>query len=357
MRNIIILTVLLSLVSLPIIFGQCNATPDDLGLITVKGGPNGQVTIRANSTLTYDVGLFGTLLVEVPVSTTDASISGASAVGLHFLQFFNSEDVGMPAGKKYAFFTSATAINPMVLFPMGTDVVIGTVTTVPASNLTTSSIVLTDLIPPVNNGGTYAYYKTAVQVCNMNNFNDNLIADASNSALPIELTNFTARKDKGTAILSWTTETEINNEGFEVEKSLDGKNFSKLGWVEGNGDSNSPITYGFVDDHLDTGINYYRLKSVDYDGLFYYSEIRSLVGEREELAYTISPNPSNGEVVNITGTGNKEFKIEIFSIGGKKVFSQFGLSTEMDFTMLENGLYMISISQGTNLKVINWVKN
>ncbi len=117
------------------------------------------------------------------------------------------------------------------------------------------------------------------------------------------------------------------------------------------------MTYGFVDEHLDTGINYYRLKSIDLDGRFDYSEIRSLVGERVEIDYSIFPNPSNGEVMNITGTDNKEFKIEVFSIGGKKVFSQSGLSTEMDFSHLENGLYMVSISQANNLKVINWIKN
>ena len=77
--------------------------------------------------------------------------------------------------------------------------------------------------------------------------------------------------------LTWETALEINNNGFEIEKSLDGFSFYTIGWVTGNGNSTVSHSYEFDDYKIELGETYYyRLKQVDYDGQFEYSNIVSV---------------------------------------------------------------------------------
>jgi hypothetical protein len=117
------------------------------------------------------------------------------------------------------------------------------------------------------------------------------------SILPVELISFSARMENGGALLSWKTAAEINNEGFWVEKSLDGRAFEPLDFVPGAGNSITPNTY----EYFDAGFRqqaYYRLMQVDYDGAFTYSPIVSLFDQRSTHpglpAFHAFPNPSSG---------------------------------------------------------------
>ncbi|HRN26363.1 MAG TPA: T9SS type A sorting domain-containing protein [Ignavibacteriaceae bacterium] len=97
--------------------------------------------------------------------------------------------------------------------------------------------------------------------------------------LPVELTSFSAKATAGKVNLNWTTATEINNSGFEVERSFDGSTFFTVGFVRGNGTTTEPKAYSFSDE-LDvngTETIYYRLKQVDYNGAFEYSDVVSVV--------------------------------------------------------------------------------
>ena len=357
MRNILILTAVLSVMSLNAIFGQCDATPDDLGLVNVKGGPNGKITLNANTALTYDVGLFGTLLLEVPISTTGASISGAEAVGLQFVQLFNSEDAGLPAGKRYAFFASSVTINPMTLFPVGVDVEIGTITTVPESNITSSTIVLTDILPPVNNGGTYAYYKTAVQVCNTNNFNDNLIADAPDQTLPIAFSEFTAEKyDDVSSKLNWSTSSEINGSHFEIERSTDAQAWSKIGTVKAKGESLTLTNYEYVDENVIllrgfASNYYYRINMFDLDGNSEYSEIRTVHFTDLKREINIYPNPATDRITidmfsELSGQKDEATAI-LRDMNGKLVrierIRAMG-GSDIDLSGLQSGIFLLEIN-------------
>lgn len=96
--------------------------------------------------------------------------------------------------------------------------------------------------------------------------------------LPVELTSFSAKAFSGKVQLDWTTATEINNSGFEIERSFDGNTFFTVGFVRGNGTTTEPRSYSFTDDiqFNSTQSIYYRLKQVDYNGDISYSDIVSV---------------------------------------------------------------------------------
>jgi hypothetical protein len=115
------------------------------------------------------------------------------------------------------------------------------------------------------------------------------------NVIPVELTSFTAiAKDEG-VLLNWTTATEINNHIFEIERKTEKTEFRTIGYVEGNGTTTEPRSYSFTDRNAENGINYYRLKQIDYNGTFSYSPIVE-VDVASPLTFNLSqnyPNPFN----------------------------------------------------------------
>jgi hypothetical protein len=113
--------------------------------------------------------------------------------------------------------------------------------------------------------------------------------------LPVELISFSASVKNGLVILKWETATEINNYGFEVLRKTPYTDWRKIGFVEGNGTSNSPNHYLFVDkDLIDANIFQYKLKQVDNDGQFEYSSmIEVKVKPTHFELYQNYPNPFN----------------------------------------------------------------
>jgi hypothetical protein len=113
----------------------------------------------------------------------------------------------------------------------------------------------------------------------------------SSSALPVTLTHFTATPKSSTVQLDWATATELNNDGFEVQRSADARSWEKLGWVAGRGTTQERQDYGFVDEAPLSGQSYYRLKQIDYDGQYEYSPTVSVRGRGEAL-FSVFPNPA-----------------------------------------------------------------
>ncbi len=122
----------------------------------------------------------------------------------------------------------------------------------------------------------------------------------SNSALPVELTSFSANAQQDGVLLSWKTATEVNNYGFEIERSVaqivkQSNEWEKIGFVEGHGNSNSPKQYKFLDNSVTGGKYIYRLKQIDTDGSYKYSkliEVNTELPGRFELLQNY-PNPFN----------------------------------------------------------------
>jgi hypothetical protein len=116
--------------------------------------------------------------------------------------------------------------------------------------------------------------------------------------LPVELSTFTAVQIGSRVLLKWTTETEINNFGFDVERcalSVECQAWDKIGFVNGNGNSNSPKEYSFTDNPATGNKYYYRLKQIDSDGQTEYSNVISidLNIPNQYALYQNYPNPFN----------------------------------------------------------------
>jgi hypothetical protein len=138
-------------------------------------------------------------------------------------------------------------------------------------------------------------------------------------ALPVKLISFTADKySDSQAKLAWVTASEINNDHFDIERSADAASWSKIGEVKGAGNSNEDITYSMMDDAPLTGANYYRLKQVDIDGNFEYSDIQEVdfgSSVQGTIVMTIYPNPLiSGKILNIALAGDADPTIKQVTI-------------------------------------------
>lgn len=111
--------------------------------------------------------------------------------------------------------------------------------------------------------------------------------------LPVELLFFEAHRiDKNDVQLNWATESEINNQGFEIERMLDTETeFRKIDWVDGAGNSISVVNYSLNDLNPHQGVSYYRLKQIDFDGTYAYSPIRAVEGNKSTNNSTIQIYP------------------------------------------------------------------
>jgi hypothetical protein len=113
--------------------------------------------------------------------------------------------------------------------------------------------------------------------------------------LPVDLLSFVGRTANGINILDWATASELNNAKFEVERSTDGVNFEYIGAVKGNGTTNVRHDYKFADNQPVSGVNYYRLRQIDTDGKYKYSNTIQLTVKIDRLVIgTIVPNPTSG---------------------------------------------------------------
>lgn len=167
---------------------------------------------------------------------------------------------------------------------------------------------------------------------------------ANGGALPVELTYFTVEKqNENTALLNWQTASELNNEKFEIYRQIPGTlEFERIGEVTGAGNSNELENYEYIDDITElSGRICYRIKQVDYDGQFDYTEVRciSKLMDRQVLVY---PNPATN-ILKIDLTDERELvSIEILTLNGQVVKQQqIETSTQINITDLPAGIYFV----------------
>ncbi|WP_210466677.1 T9SS type A sorting domain-containing protein [Rufibacter roseolus] len=179
--------------------------------------------------------------------------------------------------------------------------------------------------------------------------------------LPVTLTSFTAKAQKEDVLLNWTTAAEKDNDFFQVERSMDGKNFSAIGQVKGNGNSNVRVDYSFLDGKAPSGTAYYRLKQVDYDGKHEYSKI--VVVQTKAVAATqvtmkAYPNPTADMVsLDLTSLSSSTVTISVYALDGHLVKTQQvegGVVQILDLTKFAAGTYLLKI-KGAEVDVVTRV--
>jgi Secretion system C-terminal sorting domain/Fibronectin type III domain/Cohesin domain len=179
----------------------------------------------------------------------------------------------------------------------------------------------------------------------------------SSPLLAVELTTFEAHPLSKNVELTWLTSSEQQNDHFEIQWSKDGKTFSKIGNIKGQGTTSVQHDYQFLDESPLAGINYYRLKQVDVNGQSEFSKIVSVDMPNLDKNISIYPNPVKDKVMvetNITG----DYTIELLDIAGKLLQSHKANqpSLQLSTSGLPSGMYMISVKSNTIQKTFKIVK-
>ena len=181
----------------------------------------------------------------------------------------------------------------------------------------------------------------------------------SSTLLPVELIYFGAEVVDNDVHLTWTTASEVNNDFFEILRSADGNEFEVIGTVNGNGNSNEFIDYDFIDKNPYSGLSYYRLRQVDFNGDDELHGIIQVVNNFRKAGLDVStyPNPSTSDNLNIriiTGDDHTKIGVKIIDMNGKSYLNK---AFEGGFTIDEKviptrpmvpGIYFMIVEQGLN---------
>lgn len=170
---------------------------------------------------------------------------------------------------------------------------------------------------------------------------------------PITLSRFEAKKLEKSVALHFETSIERENSHFDIERSTDGSHFEMIGRVRGAGDSNTPQSYTFEDEKPANGINYYRLRQVDFDEDFEYSPVRSVMfGKQAEVL--IAPQPVQDMLrVSLLENLPSDAQWQIFDLTGRQVLNGIQdaetLHLEVNMSALPAGHYVFCMSTETGI--------
>ena len=181
--------------------------------------------------------------------------------------------------------------------------------------------------------------------------------------LPVTLTNFTAEKSSKTVKLNWQTAQESNSSHFIIEKSIDDINFSFLQKIAAAGYSSLTKKYSTIDAQPFYGTNFYRIKMVDLDGKFTYSDIVAIKFDYTDAAITLFPNPAKDVIqLQIPSDKKESCEIEIQDMLGKVVKQQTVqlnnslFSTSINVAGLNAGVYLLVVKHGEIKEVKKFIK-
>ena len=160
-------------------------------------------------------------------------------------------------------------------------------------------------------------------------------------------------------VLNWNTASELNTLKFEVEKSLDAINFSYIGEKVAAGNSSVSLNYTMNDEHPVLGSNYYRLKMIDKDGHYEYSEIINIkvkdIPEATDGIIKVYPNPTTGQLnIIYQAASTQKLNLDVFNVIGQTMFNKIyelnaGLHTiVLDAADYAKGVYILNLQNDTS---------
>lgn len=174
--------------------------------------------------------------------------------------------------------------------------------------------------------------------------------------LPIELTSFTAICNQSDVHLQWSTSSETNNDYFTIEKSINGSNWSVIGYVNGGGNANTEHDYSFIDNTPYANTYYFRLSQTNFDGS---TNIESIISVECETTVPIiiyaNPNPAIEDVnIILSGRDNETQTLYFVDVAGqiiKELQLPMNINNKIDIKDLSNGIYFITTLSNISLPV------
>ncbi len=182
------------------------------------------------------------------------------------------------------------------------------------------------------------------------------------SPLPVELVNFTARVDDEKVTLNWRTATELNNDYFEIQRFVNPEEIKTITKIPGHGTTNETHDYEFIDVWPVNGMAYYRLKQVDFNGKFEYSNVMR-VNYDGTRSVQVFPNPGDGSTFKLSlGLDEGPLSITIMESAGRIITSPFTHTSsatnqmEIQFdSRLPAGMYFVQIKNIAGVTTRKWI--
>lgn len=172
------------------------------------------------------------------------------------------------------------------------------------------------------------------------------VSFAVSQPLSVKLESFAAIAERNVIKLKWTTATEINNDYFLIERSVDGSQWTEIKKVKGSGNSTAAINYEANDLTPLNGTTYYRLKQIDFDGTSSYSEAKAVKYITEALTgIIIFPIPNAGNSINLAGiTDYTKQELSVLNAAGSVIYTTSISSRLVDLPVLKAGIYIIRVA-------------
>ncbi|GEM_PF-952069 len=211
--------------------------------------------------------------------------------------------------------------------------------------------------PDFNTIGTIVFTFLSIDNAGTRSDNPGTATIIFSTALPVQLSYFTATKQANHALLQWSTATEKNNKGFEIERSTDGNNWTVIGYVPSksiDGNSNQKLEYTFTDKQPVNGKNSYRLKQLDFDGRFQYSIIQT-VTFNQSVQILVYPNPVSHTVI-VKGLQGGE-NISLTNMLGQRIHTVKAVNSTTTINLQEfvAGTYFITVTDNSG-KIVYYEK-
>jgi hypothetical protein len=195
-------------------------------------------------------------------------------------------------------------------------------------------------------------------------FSDFSIGSGDPIPLPVQLIFFKAQLDGNSVVLHWQTASEINNSHFEIERSIDLQNFENIGEVAGNGTTSEVNDYTFKDLRPHSGLSYYRLRQVDFDGSYAYSTLAAVqMGGAAKVGFRMFPQPCASLCYLESGAWyNSPLRLSWHSFDGREIVRRSvdtGALHVLQDLGLPAGLYLLKVERMDTgeLEWVRWVAN